>query len=124
MFAMILGLGLLLAINFSTRITDSQPLQDEYDQIQAEIDALEREQEDLIELRDFVRSDQYVEAWARDQGKMVRPNEVLVIPVPSGQVIQATATPAFSADIQTAPPTPESWELWWALFFDDAPPEF
>ncbi|MDX2160077.1 MAG: septum formation initiator family protein [bacterium] len=124
MFAMILGIGLLLAINFSSRITESQPLQDEYRRILAEIDALEREQEALSALRDYVRSDLYVERWARDNGKMVRPNEVLVVPVPSGSIIPATPVPVLVADVQTAPPTPEPWELWWGLFFDGESPDF
>ncbi len=122
MFAMILGLGLLLAINFSTRITESQPLQDEYEQIVNEIAGLESEQQDLIALRDYVRSDPYVEQWARDNGKMVRPNEVLIIPVPSGETVEPTPTPSFNVEVQTAPPTPEAWELWWALFFDQPVP--
>ena len=123
MFAMILGLGLLLVINFSSRITESQPLQDEYDSIQAEIAGLEVEQQSLIDLRDYVRSDSYVEQWARDNGKMVRPNEILVIPVPSGIEAQPTPTPQLSADVQTAPP-PAPYELWWSLFFDGEPPDF
>ncbi|MFN8531021.1 MAG: hypothetical protein U0670_20655 [Anaerolineae bacterium] len=122
MFAMILGIGLLLAINFSTRITESQPLNDAYNRILAEIQSLQDEQAALIAQRDYVRSDLYVERWARDNGKMVRNGEILVIPVPSNSSLQPTPAPGLSADVQTAPPTPEPWQLWWTLFFDGAPP--
>lgn len=122
MFAMILGLGLLLAINFSSRITESQPLLDTHQRILNEIAALEAEQAALIAQRDYVRSDLYVERWARDSGKMVQAGEVLMVPVPSGINSEATPVVPNVDDIQTAPPTPEPWELWWALFFDSQPP--
>ncbi len=124
MFAMILAVGLLLAINFGSRLSDSQPVREEYARILAEIERLEREQADLIALRDYVQSSVYVERWARDNGKMVRAGETLIIPVPSGVVIEATPTPMLSADVQTTPPEAPIWTLWWSLFFDSSPPNF
>lgn len=124
MFAAILAIGLILAINFSTRIAAGQPVQEEYDRIEQEIDALRLEQGALITERDYARSDAYVEDWARDDGKMVRPGEVLVIPVPAGEGIEATPVPQLSVEAETRPPQPENWMLWWSLFFDTPPPEF
>src|SRR5690606_26307162 len=72
MFAAILAVGLLLAINFSSRITAGRPLQEAYKRAQEEIEQLQREQESLIAERDYVQSDAFVELWARDEGKMVR----------------------------------------------------
>ncbi len=126
MFAAILAIGLLLAINFSSRITASQPLQEAYDRVQAEIEALQREQAELIRQRDYVRSDAYVESWARSEGKLVRPDEVLVIPLPGAVAAAATPTPSpeqAQIEVETRPPRPEPWTLWWALFFDSAPPQ-
>lgn len=124
MFAAILSIGLILAINFSARISESQPLQEAYDRALREIDQLRQEQAMLIEQRDYVRSDAYVESWARSDGKMIRDGEVLVIPVPSGVGIEDEAAPQISLDaLQTEPPAPEPWELWWALFFDSPPPQ-
>jgi len=126
MFAAILAIGLLLAINFSSRITASQPLQEAYDRVQAEIGALRREQAELIRQRDYVRSDAYVENWARSEGKMVRPDEVLVIPLPDHAAAAPTPAPApeqAQIEVETRPPRPEPWTLWWALFFDSAPPQ-
>lgn len=125
MFAAILSIGLILAINFSTRISAGQPLQAAYNRVQTEISELQAEQADLTALRDYVRSDAYVEQWARDDGKMIRPGEVLVVPVPSGRSIQATPAPQISLeDVRTTADEPEPWMLWWQLFFDNAPPEF
>jgi cell division protein FtsB len=124
MFAAILAIGLILAINFSTRIAAGQPIQQAYDRVLAEIDQLKQEQANLIAERDYARSDAFVEQWARDEGKMVRDGEVLVIPVPAGISEQPTPIPENAINLQTTPPEPEPWTLWWSLFFDDPPPKF
>lgn len=124
MFAAILAVGLLLGINFSARIAAGQPLQQTYLQVQREVTVLESEQADLIALRDYVRGDTYVEQWARDEGKMVRPGMILIVPVPSGVTFEPTPIPQPSIPIQTGAPEQEPWQLWWHLFFDSVPPEF
>lgn len=124
MFAAVLAVGLALAINLSSLVASSRPLQELYQQVSAEIRALEREQAQLYSERDFARSDAFVETWARNEGKMVRPGEVLVIPVPAGEQLMAEATPEPTPAliIETTPPEPEPWMVWWALFFDAPPP--
>ncbi len=125
MFAAVLAVGLALAINLSSLVASSRPLQELYQQVSAEIRVLEREQAQLYAERDFARSDAFVEMWARSEGKMVRPGEVLVIPVPTGEIlVEATPEAAPPVMIETTPPEPEPWMLWWALFFDSPPPRF
>jgi cell division protein FtsB len=123
-FAAILAIGLFLAIGLSSRITAGQPLQEMHDRVAAEIEQLRREQGALIVERDYVRSDAYVERWAREDGKMVREGEMLVIPVPSGASVTPTPPPVVNVEVQTAPPEPKPWQVWWALFFDGQPPTF
>ena len=123
MFAAILAIGLILAINFSTRLTDSRPLREYYDAVGEEIEILEIEQATLIAERDFAQSEAFVEEWARQSGKMVRPGEILVIPMQSGVVVEAQPTPNIFVEVETSPPEPEPWTLWWSLFFDSDPPE-
>lgn len=125
MFAAILSIGMILAINFSSRIASSQPLQEAYNRAVIEIERLRQEQAELIRLRDYVRSDAYVANWARSDGKMVRPGEVLVVPVPSGVILQPTPVPPpFPQNLaQESSPAPQTWTLWWALFFDSPPPD-
>jgi cell division protein FtsB len=125
MFAAILSIGLILAINFSTRISAGQPLQEAFNRVRAEIEQLRAEQAELTAQRDYVQSDAYVERWARDDGKMIRSGERLVVPVPSGVSLETTPAPPISfEDVRTTPDEPEPWELWWQLFFDSPPPEF
>jgi len=82
---------------------------------------LERQQSSLISELNYVKSDAYVETWARDEGKMILEGEVLVLPQPMNNTVEAVATPVSFAAFETTPPEPENWELWWALFFDTAP---
>jgi len=124
MFAAVLAIGLLLALTFSSRITAGQPLEDFHAQIVAEIEKLEREQAELLAARDYAMSDAYVEAWARDEGKMAREGEVLIIPVQSSIAASEEVIALSPIAMETTPSEPESWTLWWSLFFDSPPPQF
>lgn len=123
LFASILAIGLLLGINFSTRISAGQRIQQDRNALESEIATLEVNQADLQAELEYARSDEYVASWARSDGKMVGENEVLVIPVPAGAPLP-TATPVppsvnlFEPETETV----ENWRLWWALFFDSEPP--
>lgn len=124
MFAAILAIALILTINFSSRIADNRAFQEVYARVQTEIDNLGVEQERLTALRDYSMGDAYVEAWANAEGKMVRPGEVLVIPVPMGNSIENAPTASVDlAEVRTAPDEIAPWQVWWALFFDNPPPD-
>jgi cell division protein FtsB len=124
MFAAILAIGLILAINFSTRISESQPLQQAYARIQDEIARLQAENAALIARRDYVRSDAYVESWARSDGKMIRQGDILIVPVPGTASLQSSPAPTVSVQPLEPEETIPTWTLWWALFFDSPPPDF
>jgi hypothetical protein len=122
MFAAILTIGLFLAINFSTRITSSRPLQAEYINAQKDIEQLKQEQAALLAELDYAQSDAYVQLWARQDGKMARPGEVLVIPLAIREQTDPTPVQPSLVQVETSPPKPAPWTLWWALFFDSPPP--
>ena len=124
MFAVILTVGLMLALNFSSRIQADRDLQRIHDQVVQEIDFLENQQSDLIQELNYVKSDAYVETWARDEGKMVKEGEVLINLYFSKGADEVPLQPIVMADFETKPPEPENWELWWALFFDVPAPDF
>src|SRR5258705_10653601 len=113
MFAAILAIGLILGLNFTTLIASGQPLQELYQQVNGEIDKLQQEQAALIQERDFAQSDAFVAQWARSEGKMVMPGEVLVVPVPSGAEAEATPAPEPTVEIETSPPEPDTWQVCW-----------
>ena len=126
LFAVILTIALMLAIQFSSRIQDERELTTIRDTVDQEIELLRREQADLIDQLAFVESDAYVESWAHSEGRMVRNGEVLVIPVPSNITLQQetqTIVPEAVTAVDTTLPEPATWEVWWALFFDTTPPQ-
>ncbi len=124
-FAMIIAFGLILAINFSSRIAAGQPLQEAYREVEAEVERLQAEQATLTAQRDYSQSDAYVEQWARGEGKMIRDGETLIVPVPAGgaaDTSDATPAPTPAVPFQNSDPQPENWMVWWTLFFDTPPP--
>lgn len=122
MLALALTIGLILALNFSSRINLDRALGRIQRQFSIEIDDLMAQQQELVSELNYVKSDSYVEYWARDEGKMIREGEVLIQPqsLQGGQT-QARSTIQLVA-FETSEPEPKNWELWWALFFDQPPP--
>lgn len=122
-FAAILAIGLMLAINFSSRIAADQALRDVQHRVVLEIELLRREQAELVAELEYVSSDAFVEDWAHHEGKMVREGEVLVVPAPASIAVEAAPPVVVPVEIETTTSEPEPWRLWWSLFFDTPPPE-
>jgi len=106
-----------LIIDFSQRILEGQNKIKEQHALEAEIAELTRTQQQLEANKAYYSSPSYVEAWAHDQGKMVRGGEVLVIPV----YAQRTRTGLAVTSSETVRPLP-TWQVWWSLFFDSPSP--
>lgn len=112
----ILAIGLPLAIDFRRRIEQGQSVSADREELEAAIATLEAEQEALKAERAYVASDAFVEAWAHDQGKLVREGERLVVPIPQGE-------PVVAQPLQEGPEDPlPNWHVWWSLVFDVPPP--
>ncbi len=124
MFAVIVAIALMLAVNFSSRVTADRELRRVRDAVQNEIEQLRREQAELIDRLNFVQSDAFIEQWARSQGRMVREGEVLLVLFPMMQADAQSAPEAvvFATPSPLATETPPAWHSWWALFFDAPPP--
>jgi cell division protein FtsB len=112
----ILAIGLPLAIDFRRRIEQGQNITADRRELEAAIATLETRQDELEAERAYVASDSFVEAWAHDHGKMVRPGERLVIPVPMGEPLAEQPTQRGGAE------SIPNWHVWWSLFFDGPPP--
>jgi cell division protein FtsB len=125
MFAIILAVGLMLAINFSSRVSADRELRALRDSVDREIEALQREQSDLIARLAYVQNDAYVEGWARSEGRMVREGEVLLKLFPTTNSVTLPTQPQETfVVLPDEQPQAQPWELWWAMFFDSPPPEF
>jgi cell division protein FtsB len=121
-FGAILAISLLLAINFSGRIAAGRRIDAERGELMDTIASLEAEATALHTELNFVNSDAFIEQWARRDGRMIRDDEMLVVPVPA----QSTPVPAPTMVVaRPAAPeddAPQNWQLWWQLFFDSPPP--
>jgi cell division protein FtsL len=119
----ILTISLLLAINFSGRIAAGQKINNKLQEIQDQISTQQIRATQLKSELNYINSDAFIEQWAHTEGKMVRPNEVLVRPVPGATpVVLPTPTLAPVVISNTKPTTTDNWKLWWSLFFDSPPP--
>ena len=103
-----------LIFDFSQRIIEGQQKIGEQRKLESEISSLAEKQKELKSNKSYYSSPAYVEAWAHDQGKMVRDGEILVIPV-YDQYTQ------FGTTVTTAEPVRPllKWHIWWSLFFDE-----
>jgi cell division protein FtsB len=117
-FVAIVMVGLLLALNLSDRIVKGQRIQIDRRRIEQEIEAAESTNLALEQALSAISDPAFVEAWARREGKMVRPGEVLVVPLPAGEPPAPTPSPTPEPREE-----PETWTVWWKLFFDEPPPE-
>src|SRR5215813_4890675 len=120
-FGSILAISLLLAINFSGRIAAGRRIDSEREKIERTITALQAQATALQAELNFVNSDDFINQWARKEGKMVKGQEVLVVPVPGPSTPQPSPTPFVAAEDGQKPDS-DTWKLWWQLFFDSPPP--
>ncbi len=106
-----------LIIDFSQRIVEGQQKIAEQRSLEAEIETLLDEQQQLEADKAYYASQAYVEAWAHDEGKMVKDGEKLVIPLHDEEVVPVEEVPVVQPQISLTPP-----QIWWTLFFDSPPP--
>ena len=110
-----MGVGLLIAFNLNRQLAESQRLRDAADVAATEAAQLRAENAALQTQVAYATTDAAVSEWAHENGKLVQPGEVLVVPViPTAEPTPAPAPPAL-------PPPPPNWQLWWNLFFHTEP---
>jgi hypothetical protein len=91
-------------------MADAERLERDAAALQIDVGSLETEHDRLQSSIAAVVDDAQVEAWARREAKMVRPSERLIIPVP----VEGNSEPIRPA-VESAPPLPSPWDVWWAL---------
>lgn len=102
----------LLMSNLNSRLNELFRLSSQRDDMSTQVALSQATISALQSQAAYATSDQAVEDWARDEARMAKPNEKVIIPV----------TPRAQADQPTPQPTPtqpaaENWQVWWALFF-------
>lgn len=112
----VVGLAALIvffavAFDFSRRLSEQQRLTSAAATLGAEVALLETEQAALRTQVAYATTDAAVVEWAYQYGRMVRPGEVLVVPI-----IPTPASTPTPAPPPTQTPVP-NWWLWWQEFF-------
>ena len=110
-FILVIG-GILIIGDLNRRMADARRLDQDALALETEVAGLETESAELLTQIAEATSDIAVNEWAHEQGGMVKPGEVLVVPVaPSDVIPEVTPTPATGFE------QPSNWEVWWALLF-------
>lgn len=89
-------------VTFAGNFVRGEQLDREEQRVQAEIDSLREHYERLQALEQYLQSDEYIEAIAREQLGLVREGEVAIVAIPT----QPSPTPA------PGEPRPD---LWWEV---------
>jgi cell division protein FtsB len=121
----VLTIALFLVIDLGRRTTAGYYVSQTEKRLEAEIEALLKEQEVLRRRRDYVQTDAYVEQWAREQAHMVRPGDrrLIVVTPPASSASsegQPVVAPPVAESVAPSQPVP-NWHHWWRLFWDTEP---
>lgn len=115
-FILSMILVVILLMDLSQRIDKKERLTAQLETIKVEATSVMETQIGLITQIAYATSDLAVEKWAYEDGKWIKPGEILVELVAAGD----TPTPTTSAATIPAREEPR-WRLWWNLFFSDQP---
>ncbi|RME42122.1 MAG: septum formation initiator family protein [Chloroflexi bacterium] len=106
----IIGFGKVALVGHQLRGTKAH--------LEAQVAALEQEVAGLEATKEFVQTDAYIEQAAREEYKMSRPGDQVIVPLfedeaaPPQQKVAEPARPA-------SPAPTEPWQAWWDLFFGE-----
>lgn len=107
----ILVIGIGLIINLSRDIWRLLRAGDQVKLAERRLEELEKENQELEELKEYYQSEVFVEEEARNKLNMVREGEVVVILPPNVRELVGRGR---AEDYQEELP---NWQKWWRLFF-------
>ena len=101
----------LLMMDFNNRMADLQRLTGQRNTLNTRVAELTQTIQVLNTQIAYATSDDAVQQWAREEGKMIKTGEVPIIPMaPVNETPQPSPTP------QKAPQVVSNWDIWYALF--------
>ena len=110
---------LALGLDYRQRNEEGNMVGVDEDKLQTEVNLELTRQVELQATLDYVQSDDYVAAYARDEGGFLLPGEKRVVPL----VIEATPPPASAPAAKPDPAkNAQPWQAWWQLLTDAPPP--
>ncbi|WP_420629279.1 septum formation initiator family protein [Candidatus Leptofilum sp.] len=116
---LLVGAAVFVAVDLNRRAQAGQLVGVGETDLQAQVDAESTRQVSLQVTLEYVQSDDYIAAYARDEAGYVLPGEKRVVPL----VIEATPLPTA---VPTATPDPiqnaRPWQAWWHLLVNAPQP--
>jgi len=110
-------IALSLIVDLGHKVAVYRHLQCEEARLEQEIRFEEERREYLERLKEQVQTNEFLDAWARREGGMVKPGEVPVVPMFQESSLAPQIRPQ-----QVSHSSEEShWQEWWKLFFDRLP---
>jgi hypothetical protein len=112
--------ALLIALDLNRRAETGRQVGAGEPVLQERVSSEITRQVELQATLDYVQSEDYIEAYARDESGQLLPGERRVVPL----VIEVTATPP-PAPTPTPDPAAhaEPWQAWWRLLTDAPQPQ-
>jgi cell division protein FtsB len=116
---LLVGAALFIAVDLNRRAQAGQLVGVGAGDLQMQVDAEATRQVELQVTLEYVQSEDYVAAYARDEAGYVLPGEKRVVPLVIEATPQPTAVPTATPDpIERARP----WQAWWHLLTDAPQP--
>ncbi|MEM7801240.1 MAG: hypothetical protein AAF633_18755 [Chloroflexota bacterium] len=110
---------LFLAVNNNRRSPTAEPETSDQSILESQVAAEGTRQIELEATLSYVQSDDYVAAYARDEGGQLLPGEKRVVPIITEAAPLPTSTPLPTPDpIHVSRP----WQAWWQLLTDSPLP--
>ena len=103
-----------LLMGLSARFNELTKLSEQHSLMQTEVVALRLTNSAIETQIGYATSEVAVEEYAREKGYMVKPGEVLIVPLSQNQI---TPTPMALPTIANDPIP--NWRIWYQLFFSD-----
>lgn len=115
----VIGLVLLatMVMDFNSRMADLHRLSEERERVSQELLSYTQTQAALKADIAYATSEAAVAEWAYQNGHMIRPGDLPVVPIVSEQV-----TPTPTPRPVVTPTVVANWERWMALFFGPRTP--
>lgn len=118
-FFLVIAGAIIIAIDLNNRAQAGRLVGSGEEALQAQIDREATRQVELQATLEYVSSDDYVAAYARNEGGMILPGERRIVPMLQEATPEPTPAP---------PPTPDPaldarpWQAWWRLLTDAPQP--
>jgi hypothetical protein len=102
-----------LVMDFNSRMADLQRLSSRRDEVAVQATQLGNTQVALETQIAYATSEVAVAEWAYEEGSMIRPGDVPVVPMPA-----AATTPQVAPLTPIERPRVSNWQVWLRLFID------